>query len=632
MTKRWLAIGAVFILGLVTGIIAVLASRSFAGAKRDVVTATTESTKGKPLYTCGMHPQVIQDHPGNCPICHMKLTPLKSDGDDAADQGAAAKGQKKILYWWDPMLGPSSISDKPGKSAMGMDMVPVYEAGQSGGPAVKIDPTLVQNMGVRTAEVTRGPLEKTVRTVGVLRAPEPGLHDVSLKINGWIDKLYADQEGMHVHRGEPLFNVYSPDLQVAEEELISAVKALRSLDVGASDPVRKESEGLVASAKRKLGLWDIAEEDVEAIDKASKAPKTVTFRSPADGEVVEKMVVQGSAVQAGMKLMRIEDHSKMWLDAQVYEEQIPVVSLGQTVEAAVDGVPGKTFNGRITFIHPHVDHMTRTVTVRITLDNVEMKLKPGMYATARIVTQPFADAIQVPREAVIDTGTRQIAFVVQPEGRFSPRMVRMGIVGDGDRVQILEGLAPGETVVTSGQFLLDVESRTTEAIQKLRKTSGATGADDMAGMKLQTPAPASAPTSQPTTSATQRQPLVVAHCPMKNADWLQQDETIANPYFGSAMLGCGEVNRKVAAPVERSDLIGLVQAYLNVERSLAADKLDVQTIGSLKAEADKLQGDQYAALRQGAGPLAESKDIKVARAAFRAVSAEVIRALEQSAK
>ena len=276
---------------------------------------------------------------------------------------------------------------------------------------------------------------------------------------------------MHVHKGDPLFEIYSPDLQIAEEELISAVGSLRSLDPNASDQVRADAQRLVDSTKRKLALWDIAAEDIDAIARADKAPRTILFRSPAHGEVMDKMIVQGSYVQAGMKLMRIEDHSQMWLKVQVYEDQIPVVKLGQTVEATVEALPGETFSGPISFIYPHLDHMARTSIVRVTLDNADMKLRPGMYVTANIITQPVPDAIQVPREAVIDTGTKQIAFVVQGQGHFTPRNVRMGILGDDDRVQILDGLSPGETVVTSGQFLLDVESRTTEAINKLRAVS-----------------------------------------------------------------------------------------------------------------------------------------------------------------
>jgi RND family efflux transporter MFP subunit len=353
--------------------------------------------------------------------------------------------------------------------------VPVYEDEQSGGPTVKIDPTIVQNMGVRTAEVTRGPLEVTVRTVGILEVPEPAIYEVNLKINGWIQKLYANTEGMHIHKGEPLFDLYSPDVQVAEEEMIGAAKAFEQLDPKASDAVRTESKTMLDSAAQKLRFWGISDEDIAVIAKADKAPTSVAFRSPADGDLVDKMVVEGSSVQAGMKLMRIEDHSKLWLNAQVYQEQMPSVTLGQMVDATVDGVPGKTFTGPIMFIHPHIDHMTRTVTVRVAIDNLRHELSPGMYATANIVTKPVADAVLVPREAVIDTGTRQIAFVAESQGHFDPRKVRMGLLGDGDRVEILEGLAPGERVVTSGQFLMDVESRTTEAIDKLRRASALNG-------------------------------------------------------------------------------------------------------------------------------------------------------------
>jgi RND family efflux transporter MFP subunit len=450
-------------IGVVSAIV-ILSARANSKADTNSVQSSAEgmgahAAQHKQLWHCGMHPQVIQDHPGDCPICHMALTPLNSDSSTAGSP------QKKVLYWWDPMLGPSSISDHPGKSAMGMDMVPVYA--NQGGPEVQIDPVLVQNMGVRTARVTRGPLMKTVRTVGLLRLPEPGMHDVALKIGGWIDKLYADQDGMHVVKDEPLFDLYSPDLQVAEQELIGAVKSEKALPADASSALRREGQSMVESSKRKLRLWDVAEQDIEAIAKADQPPKDVPFRSPATGHIEDKMIVQGSAVQMGMKLMRVADHTEMWLDAQVYEDQLPVVKLGQAVVAILDGLPGTSFKGNVSFMYPHVDATTRTLTVRMTLENPHFQLKPGMYATVEIMTQPSPDTIQVPREAVIDTGTRQIAFIAEGEGHFTPRQVRMGIMGDNDMVEILDGLAPGEMVVTSGQFLMDVESRTIEATQKL---------------------------------------------------------------------------------------------------------------------------------------------------------------------
>jgi Cu(I)/Ag(I) efflux system membrane fusion protein len=386
-------------------------------------TPAADAAGARQLWHCGMHPQVIQDHPGDCPICHMALTPF-SVGHTARAAGSA-------------------------------------------GPDVHVDPRVVQNMGVRTAEVTKGTLTKTVRTVGLISLPEPGLHDVSLKVAGWVEKLYADQEGAHVRKGDPLFEVYSPDLQVASQELILAVRALRSLAPDAPEAIRREAQGLVDSARRKLRLWDVDERDVEQIAAASEPPRTVVFRSPASGHVEEKMVVQGSSVQPGMKLLRIADHSKMWLDLQVYEGQLPFVKAGQAVSASVAGVPGESFDGAVSFLYPHFDHASRTLKVRATLDNPEFELKPGMYATAEIKTESVSDVTLAPREAVIDTGTRQIAFVAEGGGHFSARKVRTGLSGDDDKVQIVEGLSPGETVVTSGQFLLDVESRTIEATEKL---------------------------------------------------------------------------------------------------------------------------------------------------------------------
>jgi membrane fusion protein, copper/silver efflux system len=385
--------------------------------------------------------------------------------------------EKKIAYWWDPMLGPSSISNHPGKSAMGMDLVPVFEDQTSSGPTVRIDPAVVQNMGVRTAAVVRGPLTVTVRAEGMLQVPEPGLHDVTLRINGYVQKLYADTEGMPVAKGQVLFDLYSPDLLVAEQELISAEQSLKALDSSAGQTARSDAQNLVDSAKQKLRLWDIAEQDIDAIAGATTAPNTVPFRSPANGHMVDKAIVEGSAVSAGMKVMRIEDHSNLWLDMQVYEDQIEMVQVGQDVQSSVDGIPGKTFDSKVTFIYPHLDHMFRTAKVRTVLANPNHELRPGMFATAEIVTHPLDDAILAPREAVIDTGTEQVVFIAEQDspGHFEPRNVKIGIEGDNDLVQILDGLAPGDQVVTSGQFLMDVESRTNEAIDKLRNSSAATG-------------------------------------------------------------------------------------------------------------------------------------------------------------
>jgi Cu(I)/Ag(I) efflux system membrane fusion protein len=419
-------------------------------------------TGTRQLYTCGMHPQVIREQPGACPICGMELTPLKTGG-----VGTVPAKERRVVYWWDPMMSPPYISDKPGKSPTGTDLVPVYEDDVAAGSSIVIDPTIVQNMGVRVATAQEGPLRRTIRAVGYLAEAQPNQHDVNLRVSGWIEKLYADVEGMHVQAGAPLFELYSPELQVAIEELIAARRARDALGpVTERTGGRRAADQLLASAERKLELLALSREQARQLGRLDKAPPTVTFTSPITGHVVEKPIVDGSAVAAGTRALRIVDHSSLWLDIALYEQQLPFVQLGQPVRTSVLAFPGQTFDGTLSFIHPHVDDATRTAMGRVVVVNTELQLRPGMYATVEIESELAPRALLVPREAVIDTGTRQIAFVVRPQGHFDPRLVTMGSAGSDGQVQILAGLAPGEQVVTSGQFLLDAESRFREAVQR----------------------------------------------------------------------------------------------------------------------------------------------------------------------
>ena len=413
------------------------------------------------LWTCGMHPQVIQDSPGFCPICGMALTPVKTDVGTLA-----ATTERQVRYWWDPMMNPPYISDRPGKSPMGMDLIPVYADQVSAGPAVTIDPVIVQNMGVRVATVTEGPLRKTVRAVGYMDEAQPAQHDVNLCVSGWIERLYANTEGMHLRQGDPLFDLYSPDLQVGIEELIAAQRAVAALPADSPASSRKAVDVLDSAARRKLRLWGLDDDQISRLARLANAPRSVTFTSPISGHLIEKPVVEGSAVQAGQRVLRIVDHSTLWLDVQIFGQDLPFVHLGQPVRARIEGVPGRTFTGEVSFIHPHVETMTRTAMVRVALVNEFPTVRPGMYATVELSDQLVANTVLIPREAVIDTGTRQITFVARGGGHFEPRTLTVGASGDDSMVQVLAGVAPGETVVTSGQFLLDAESRLQEAIQK----------------------------------------------------------------------------------------------------------------------------------------------------------------------
>ena len=416
----------------------------------------------KQLWTCGMHPQVIQDKPGNCPICGMALEPVKAD----VGGQKVATAERKVKYWRDPMMSPPYISAQPGKSPMGMDLEPVYEDEVMAANAVQIDPVVVQNMGVRVAKVERGAVSRIARVVGFLQEAQPNAHDVSLRISGWVEKLQADTEGMRLKKGDPLFELYSPEIKVAIEELITARRSLSSLPAGADRLALDSARTLSDAAREKLLLWGIDGEEVDRLGGLDRAPRTVVFRSPIDGNLVEKMIVAGSMVKMGERALRIVDLRTLWLDTQVFAQDVPLVRIGGKVNASVESQVGRQFEGEVIFVHPRVDSTTRTATVRVALPNPDLTLRPGMYATAHITAELAKDALLMPREAVIDTGDRQVAFVSTGGGHFEPRRLKLGNSSTDGNVQVLEGLAPGEMVVTSGQFLLDAESRMREAIQK----------------------------------------------------------------------------------------------------------------------------------------------------------------------
>ena len=369
----------------------------------------------KALYTCGMHPAVIQDHPGNCPICGMKLT-LIHNGDPA---GAAANSA-----------------------------------------AIGVDAATRQNMNLRTALVQRGPLHKTLRTVGAIDYNETALADVTTKFKGWIEKLNVDATGQLVHRGEPMFEIYSPELYSAEVEFLLALNSGLTNDPGA--------QTLQETAASKLRFFDVPEAQIAALIKTRTALKTLPVSAPMSGFVIEKNVVAGQMVDAGMKLYRLADLGIVWVIAQVYEQDLPFLRLGQEAMVKVGSMPDREFRGRVTFIYPSVDEKTRTTKVRLEFENPGYFLKPGMFVSAHIHAELEASAVLVPESAVLRSGTHNSVFVALEEGKFEAREVLLGVEAEGGWMQVLGGLTAGERVVTSGQFLLDSESQLREAIEKMR--------------------------------------------------------------------------------------------------------------------------------------------------------------------
>lgn len=421
------------------------------------VTVTDESAgEKKNLWTCGMHPWIIQEEPGNCPICGMKLTPKRNDTSAKAAQGTS---DRKIAYWRAPM-NPMEIYDKPGKSAMGMDLVPVYEDEVKGGVAVSIDPVTQQNMGIRTAKAKKGPLTRSIRTYGHVTFDETRTAEISPKISGWVEKLYADFKGKHVKKGEPLFDLYSPELVSAQEEYLAAFQNAGRLS-------NTQSQKLITTARRRLEYFEVPATVIRQIEKTGQAPKTIAIRSPLNGVVTVKNIEQGSYFKAGTNVLKIADLSRVWVEAHIFEYEFPWVSVGQEAKMTLLYQPGQTFNGKVSYIYPYLQAKTRDVVVRLEFDNPDLSIKPDMYADVQILSGSKGEGLMIPSEAVIRSGKRNVVFVTREDNKFSPRDVTLGVSLDGRMVQVLTGLAPGETVVTSGQFMLDSESKLKEAVEKM---------------------------------------------------------------------------------------------------------------------------------------------------------------------
>jgi multidrug efflux pump subunit AcrA (membrane-fusion protein)/rubrerythrin len=407
------------------------------------------------LYTCGMHPQVIQNKPGNCPICGMKLTPVRKQAGSTA---AASSGERKVKFYKSTM-NPGETSPGPAKDSMGMDMVPVYETegASSDSQLISVEPMTVQDMNIKTGTVTRGPLRRVVRTVGVIEYNEASLGDVTTKFRGWVEKLYVDTTGQLVMKGDPLFEIYSPELYSAQREYVLALEGTNT----PGDP------SLKASARTKLKFFDISDEQIAELERTREPRKTLRVESPQDGFVVEKTVVRGQLADAGTKLYRLADLGLVWVEGQIYEQDLDYVKLGQEATVTLSYLPDREFRGRVTYVYPNVDEKTRTARVRMEFHNPGYFLKPGMFATVQVLSELAPSVLLVPNMAVLRSGAKNTVFVALEGGQFAPRSVALGLQAENDTYQVLSGLSEGDRIVTSGQFLLDSESQLREAIQKM---------------------------------------------------------------------------------------------------------------------------------------------------------------------
>ena len=375
----------------------------------------------------------------------------------AAEQAAPAKTERKILYYRNPM-GLPDTSLVPKKDTMGMDYIPVYADEQDDPNTVKVSLDKIQRIGVRTEKVDTRTISRTVRGVGTMQHDESLLTIVTVRADGYIEQLFANKTGQHVQKGEKLFRFYSPQIQLAQADLLVAVRA-RGKGFGGL-------AGELDGAMQRLRNLDVPEARIDEVRKTMTNPRTIDWASPATGDIVEKKVIEGQRVAAGDELFRIADHSRIWVIADVAEADIGEIKVGARATVTLRSFPTEPHEGVVTFIYPELmKPETRTVSVRIELPNPDGQMKPGMYADVVFhAGDESAPVAAVPDSAIIDSGTRQVVLVAKGEGRFEPRAVKLGRRGNG-YVEIKEGLKPGEEVVTSANFLIDAESNLKAALQ-----------------------------------------------------------------------------------------------------------------------------------------------------------------------
>ncbi len=430
------------------------------------VAASVAPAEKKPLfYRNPMNPGVTSPVPVKDAM-GMDYVPVYAEPEPQRQES------RRILFYRNAM-NPAVTSPAPAKDEMGMDYVPVYadEDGSGDEPdgTVKIDPVTVQNIGVRTARAERRTLARTVQAVARVEYDEESIRRLHPKTEGWIARLRVDKTGQPVKKGTILLSIYSPKLVTSQQEYLLALKNLESLKALENSPyaeILDGAKGMVRSSRERLRMLDVPAHQIRELERDRVMKKNLHIHSPFDGIVLEIGAREGQYVTPKTELFRIADVKKVWVHAELYENELPWVQVGDEAEMRLAGVPGKVFNGRVVYIYPYAESKTRTVKVRLEFNNPELLLKPDMFADVRIQASRQVDAVVVPAEAIVRSGPREQVFVVRAPGKFEPRAVRIGVTTDG-LTQVLEGVEPGEEVVSSALFLIDSESKLREATAKM---------------------------------------------------------------------------------------------------------------------------------------------------------------------
>lgn len=407
----------------------------FFEAEHDLVPVTDE--QGDILYwTCTMHPSVRMKEPGTCPICAMNLVPVRKQAEEETGDPSSQSQPTRTQ--------PASIQ-------------PAVDIAAPDRSTFTVDPVRQQLIGVQTETVGPRNLDRTIRTVGIIETDERRTAQIHTKVGGWVEDVFVDYTWQHVKKGDPLFSIYSPDLVSTQEEYLTALKAVDRLgDTGFPD-VGERARRLLTSTRTRLLFFDVTPAQIEALERSREVQKTLVVYSSIEGHVVERNAFPGMRVEPNTRLYTLVDHSYVWVHVEVYEQDIAFVRTGQRATMTVEAYPGKTFSGRVTFIEPHMMRDTRTLRVRLEFPNPGLLLKPEMYAHIELRI-PVGERLAVPASAVLRTGRRDVVFVSRGEGRMELRQVELGIKTDAF-YEVLQGLQPGERIVTAANFLIDAESK-----------------------------------------------------------------------------------------------------------------------------------------------------------------------------
>lgn len=410
-----------------------------------------------PNYVCPMHPQIVKDGPDSCPICGMDLVKKESPMETKP-----SKKEKKLLYWVAPM-DPNYRRNEPGKSPMGMDLVPVYDEGNTNGsddeyPAIIVKHSIAQSMGVRTTTVKKEALSRKIKTVGFMSYNEDKLQHVHIRTEGWVENVTVKSQGDYVKKGSLLFDYYSPDLLAAQEDYLIALKGIALYS-------QAGQTRLVESAKKKMRLIGVPESIIKKITKTRKSIKNVPVYAPTSGTVTMLEVRKGAHIVPATELYSIEDLNSIWVIVDVFEHQLSWVTVGNPATIHVEALADKKWTGRVDYIYPELSPMTRTLRVRLVFDNPKGQFKPNMFANVSIQGTVHENLV-VPNEAIILAENGKRIVKVTSDNEYQPVTIRTGIKSGG-KTEVLEGLKAGDKIVVSSQFLLDSESNLQASFRRL---------------------------------------------------------------------------------------------------------------------------------------------------------------------